>query len=455
MVGLDHLGLDHLGRPGLETAPRKSQSIFNVIGSTLSTVFVSQTHHSILPAPRSIMPPSQKQSRSEVSHLEQADAENQSPSTVHGFAAVADQLPKGYYTSSYFLGSCFAVGMSAASAWGGFGFIGPILGQIDADLGPSPNILWVALVYTLGTGVGLLLVGRITDLFGRRWFFIGGSALGLIGAIVAATATSVNTLIGGETLIALGASAGLSYPLTLGEMVPMKYRFVANGLIYIFAFGTSGMGAAVSTALILHTGPQWRWCYYILIICNGLAALSWFAFYHPPTFHMKWGRQSRTKVVKDFDYIGLVLFMAGLILFLIGLTWGGTAYPWRSAHVISTIIIGFLCLVALAVWETFGSPREPLLPMYLFKNRGYVAAVLLVSLGATVYYAFAIIWPAMVATVYGDGRPMWVGWISSLVGIGITVGELIGGIFAEKIGKVKYQCITMITLGSIFLAGTS
>lgn len=35
------------------------------------------------------------------------------------------------------------------------------------------------------------LVGRLLDLFGRRWFFIGGSALSLIGAIVCAISAIV------------------------------------------------------------------------------------------------------------------------------------------------------------------------------------------------------------------------------------------------------------------------
>ena len=42
----------------------------------------------------------------------------------------------------------------------------PELTVINADIGPDPNVTWVSLVYTLTLAVGLLLVGRLNDLFG-------------------------------------------------------------------------------------------------------------------------------------------------------------------------------------------------------------------------------------------------------------------------------------------------
>jgi hypothetical protein len=89
--------------------------------------------------------------------------------------------------------------------------------------------------------------------------------------------------------------------------------------------------------------------------------------------------------------------------------------------------------------------------MHLFKDRGYVAAMLSLSLGASVYYSQAIIWPDVAANVYGQGRTMWAGWVATLVGIGITVGEMIGGSLAKLIGYTKFQCLTVISLGTLFL----
>jgi MFS family permease len=173
------------------------------------------------------------------------------------FEVDVNDMPKGYYTSAQFLGTFFGIGMNLMGSTAGFAIIAPVLGQIDVAIGPGP-IIWLALVYTLGLAVGLTLVGRLTDLFGRRWFFISGVGLGVVGSIICATAQSISVIIGGQTLIGLSASTGYSYTFVVGELVPVKYRFAANGALFLFSMPTAGFGAAISTAFILYTDQKWR-----------------------------------------------------------------------------------------------------------------------------------------------------------------------------------------------------
>lgn len=61
--------------------------------------------------------------------------------------------------------------------------------------------------------------------------------------------------------------------------------------------------------------------------------------------------------------------------------------------------------------------------------------------------------PQLAATVYGAEKgPMWVGLVGCLPGIGITVGEIIGGSIAQKVGKSKYQVIVAMTTGTALIA---
>ena len=79
-----------------------------------------------------------------------------------------------------------------------------------------------------------------------------------------------------------------------------------------------------------------------------VTALLYALFYFPPTFHQKHGSDKISSWVKDFDFIGLLLYTAGLVLFILGLSSGGDSlYPWKSAKTISFIVVGFLCLVGL------------------------------------------------------------------------------------------------------------
>jgi MFS family permease len=101
-------------------------------------------------------------------HLEDVDSSNE----IHGFTATESSVPKGYFYSPFFLGTMTATGLGLGAAVGGFGLAAPNLALINNDIGPDPNIFWVSLVYTLMLAIGLLLVGRLSDLFGRRvsWF---------------------------------------------------------------------------------------------------------------------------------------------------------------------------------------------------------------------------------------------------------------------------------------------
>lgn len=81
----------------------------------------------------------------------------------------ADQFDKNYWRSWRFMGSMLAIGLGFCGGTGGFALIAPVLPQINEDLGPSPNIAWLGLGYLVGEAVFFLLVGRLSDVFGRRW----------------------------------------------------------------------------------------------------------------------------------------------------------------------------------------------------------------------------------------------------------------------------------------------
>ena len=59
--------------------------------------------------------------------------------------------------------------MGLMAAVGQFGYSGPLLGVINADLGPDKNYIWISLVYNVCLSVFLPIVGRLSDIFGRRY----------------------------------------------------------------------------------------------------------------------------------------------------------------------------------------------------------------------------------------------------------------------------------------------
>ena len=123
------------------------------------------------------------------------------------------------------------------------------------------------------------------------------------------------------------------------------------------------------------------------------------------------GGKSKLKQLKTLDWVGIALFTAGLCVFLIGLNWGGSAYPWKSGHVLGALFAGFFTLVILCFWEAYSGLEYPLIPMRLFKNRHYNANVMCASMGAVVYYANTVIWPTMIGALFTSDVTK-TGWLS-------------------------------------------
>jgi len=97
---------------------------------------------------------------------------------------------------------------------------------------------------------------------------------------------------------------------------------------------------------------------------------------------MKFHNRYIGQQLRDFDFVGTVLFIGGFLVFLLGLSWGGSVYPWKSAHVVATMVVGGFILIIFALWEACADLKEPLLPLHLFKNIHWVAACILLGLGA-------------------------------------------------------------------------
>jgi MFS family permease len=153
----------------------------------------------------------------------------------------------------------------------------------------------------------------------------------------------------------------------LQEVVPSRYRHATIG---IFDAGSiiAQMMPLIAWVIIKNT-HNWRIAYYIMIAFQTINLVMLFFFYHPPSFAEKQAEHGKTKrqLVRDFDWLGLFLFIAGCTLFIVGVSWGGSMYPWTSATTLAPLIIGFMTLVGLGFYQAYGNLKEPLFPKRLFR----------------------------------------------------------------------------------------
>ncbi|KAF2112843.1 siderophore iron transporter [Lophiotrema nucula] len=335
-------------------------------------------------------------------------------------------MPPGYYRNWRFIGSVLAVAFMAQGLYLGYVLPANTITVINADIGPDPNYALIPIVKTLCGGVGLTLVGRLSDIFGRRWFMIAGSVLGIIGSIICVTAQNIDTILGGTVFIGLAGAVQTSFSFVLMELVANKHRAVLTGALFLTTCPLAAFGPLIARSLAAYTAFGWRWNYILNLISNTIALVLFYICYHPPTHSQLHEGRSMRQELKELDWGGIVLFTGGLTSFVLGLSWGGGLYPWASYHVLVPLILGFCILTAFAFYEIYMPNKYPLIPMKLFTNGRYMALVGVASVASMFYYSLTVIWPQMITALYETDQIM-IGLMSGTLGGSIAFGQVVGG----------------------------
>ncbi|KAK4503585.1 hypothetical protein PRZ48_004500 [Zasmidium cellare] len=365
--------------------------------------------------------------------------------------ALGSSLPANYYYSPQFIGTLVATCLAQISGYLGWVLPANTISLIVAELGEgnAGASVWLAVSWQAGFAVGFLWVGRLSDIFSRRPFFIASSALAILGNILGSTAQSLNMLIACNCINGLAASGQLSFSVVLGELVKNRDRGIFNAVVLSTSVPCAVFGPVVMRAFFEHTALTFRWSYILGVIVNTLAVLLYILFYHPPSYaHLHVNGKSRLRQLLTFDWLGMFLFTASLTTFLIALNWGGTTYPWSSAHVLGSFFAGLAGMVGFCLWEAWCPHEYPLMPMALFRNVKYDAIVACASIGAMVYYSGTVIWPTMVGALFTNDVER-VGWLSCAVGGGLLAGQIAAGIGVRYLPRMKWQ----MTVAGVVMMG--
>jgi hypothetical protein len=179
-----------------------------------------------------------------------------------------------------------------------------------------------------------------------------------------------------------------------------------------------------------------------------------YLFYFPPS-RPQYDGKSTWQEIRELDYIGFLLYTAGLTTFLIGLTWAGTpAHPWKSASTLAPIIIGFLTLVACFVYD-YTLAKQPLFPPVILNQvRDFTVLLVVVFVAGVVYYSMTALVPQASLYIFTDD-PIEIGFYSLPAGISIVFFGGFLALFAGKIGHLRIQLLFYLVLQTAFIAAYS
>jgi MFS family permease len=322
--------------------------------------------------------------------------------------------------------------------------------------GNSFYLLWMILGFLIVSSVLVVSVGRLGDLFGRvrmynLGFVIFTSASLLLTIDWMRGAAGADYLIGFRIVQGIGAAFLLGNSAAiLTDAFPPGQRGLALGLNNVI--GVSGQFLGLVLGGIL-APIDWR-LIFLVTVPFGIFGTVW-SYLRLREI----GHRSREPI----DWIGNLTFATGLILVMIGITYGirphgGHPMGWTSPYVLGMIGVGIALLVCFVFIET--KVPFPMFRLSLFKIRAYTFGVLssflsAISRGGLMF--MLIIWlQGIWLPQHGysfASTPLWAGIHMLPLTAGIMIAGPTAGILSDRFGSRLFATGGMLgtALGFVLL----
>ena len=301
--------------------------------------------------------------------------------------------------------------------------------RVLADIGGFDLLSWVFTSYLLASTVTVPIVGKLSDMFGRKTFLLWGVGIFVAASAACGAAPSMLTLILARGVQGIGAGLIVSCVFaTLGDLFTPLER--AKYFAFFSAMFTFAQFAGPTFGGLLADGPGWRWAFYVnLPLGIGAGA---FILTQLPRGGGSGGR------ISDIDVRGALLLAVATIALLLGLTWAGREFGWGAP-----ITLGLLGLAAVAtaafVLNERGHP-QPIIPLALFRNVPFVQGVTITFFSAAGVFAGWQYLPTYVQTSLGASAAAS-GLIFAPQAVAGLLASIVGGQVIARTGKFKLQMI--------------
>ncbi|RFU35627.1 hypothetical protein B7463_g718, partial [Scytalidium lignicola] len=263
---------------------------------------------------------------------------------------------------------------------------GSVIAFIIRDLGEPAIAGWIIQGPLLMQSVLSPIVGRLSDVVDRKYIASIPPLIAFAGAVMSARAENMKTLIGGGILIGTTLSTIAIVQAVPSEVLPMKYRALANGFAFLGG-AVGGLVGVLGAGAVTNANPGgWRDIFWMQAAFHLASAVGLLAFYWPKR-HPDYPKMSFKQVIWAIDPIGSLIFIGSATLLLLALDWAGGAYPWHDAHVAAPLGIGLGLLVLFCLYEWKG--RDDGLVAHVFFRNGpnFMLSVFAFAVEGWIFYS--------------------------------------------------------------------
>lgn len=305
---------------------------------------------------------------------------------------------------------------------------------IVAQLGGLSIYSWAFSAYMLTSTCTVPVYGKLSDIYGRRNIYAIAMAIFLVGSVLCGLAGTMEQLVFFRAVQGIGAGGVMPLAfIIIGDIFTFEQRARMQG----WFSGVWGVSSIVGPLLggFIVDNLSWHWVFYVNVLPGTLAlVLVWLA----------WKRRGERHTV-SVDYAGAALLMSGVVVLLLGLA--------ELDRPRGLLLVGAAVALFIALYFVERRSANPVLPLYLFKERLFATATLHGILAGWAMFGSLSFVPLFVQAVLGTSAteagstltPMMLAWV---------VGSIIGSRLLLTRGYRTIALVGMVslTLGSFLIS---
>jgi MFS family permease len=327
------------------------------------------------------------------------------------------------------------------------------IGLDPLQAGNSFYLLWMILGFLVTTSVLVVTLGRMGDIYGRvRMYNLGFAVFTFFSLLLSITPMTGHAA--GIWLITMRIFQGVGAAMLMAnsaailtDAFPVNQRGMALGVNQAAAFSGTFIGLILGGIL---APINWR-LIFLVSVPIGLFATVW--------GYLRL-RELGQRQPARIDWPGNITFATGLILIMVGITYGIEPYGahamgWTSPLVLGCLGLGVAFLIAFCVIET--KVADPMFRLQLFKIRAFTSGVVasfLAALSRGGLMFMLIIWlQGIWLPLHGYAftvTPLWAGIAMIPLTVGLLIAGPISGILSDKYGARPFATGGMLCAALAF-----
>ena len=322
--------------------------------------------------------------------------------------------------------------------------VASIMAPIVADLGGFDRYTWPSTSYLVAATVAYPIVGRLSDIYGRRAFLIAGIAIFIVGSALVGVSSSMNQVIGFRLVQGIGGGMIMtcSY-VSLADLFRPEDRGKFIGVLgALYAVATvvgPVMGAFAAEGL------SWHWVFLFIALAGVPTLALTMRIYPRPNSHS--GR-------RELDYPGMAALVLAVAPVALALSSIGVLYPWNAPQSIGLLAFGLAMAALFLVIESRSG--SPIMPLGTYRNQTVAVAVMVTLMTSVSLYGFVLFLPLYFQVALGVSVTQAGSMLAPML-LGMVVGAILAGQLLSRAGgryRIQLLVSTALMAAGMYLFST-